>query len=35
MDGISEMVDVRWKLENWQQLSKSPIAISSDSWGNF
>jgi len=35
MDGISEMVDVRWKLEKWQQDSRSSIAISSDSWGNF
>jgi len=35
MDGISEMVDVRWKLEKWQQVSSSSIPISSGSWGNF
>jgi len=35
MDGISEMVDVRWKLEKWQQVSRSSIPISSDSCGNF
>jgi len=34
MDGISEMIDVRWKLEKWQQVSRLSIPISSDSWGN-
>jgi len=35
MDGISEMIDVRWKIEKWHQNSRSSIPIPSDSWGNF
>jgi len=35
MDGISEMVDVRWELEKCQQVTRSSIPNSNDSWGNF
>ncbi len=30
-----EMVDVRWELEKCQQVTRSSIPNSNDSWGNF